>query len=286
MKFVQKNLIWIAPTAAVFGSALTLAAVGLLGGASEEQPKAVAGASDPLAGFTALVQTPDTPQATFSNQVDGQDIVNQLQRATANAGDAEVTRDEPISLLDTTSIVAPVAEPAVAPEPEVPTEPAIAAAEEPVQDSASAAAFFASAQANLAENTPCGDDLKALVQDSRIYFPSGGLTAEESGLVKARVIGKIAADSPNYTLQIRGHSDPSGNNAVNLVLSKKRAETLMKLLASSGINTSDFIAVVMGDKEPSNVVGPLGSAYYDRRVDFQVVESVKTASAAGFVQQP
>ena len=286
MKFVQKNLIWIAPTAAVFGSALTLAAVGLLGGASEEQPKAVAGASDPLAGFTALVQTPDTPQATFSNQVDGQDIVNQLQRATANAGDAEVTRDEPISLLDTTSIVAPVAEPAVAPEPEVPTEPAIAAAEEPVQDSASAAAFFASAQANLAANTPCGDDLKALVQDTRIYFPSGGLTAEESGLVKARVIGKIAADCPNYTLQIRGHSDPSGNNAVNLVLSKKRAETLMKLLASSGINTSDFIAVVMGDKEPSNVVGPLGSAYYDRRVDFQVVESVKTASAAGFVQQP
>jgi len=179
-----------------------------------------------------------------------------------------------------------VAEPAVAPEVVATAEPVIVPEEEAVQEGTSAAAFFANAKADLAANNPCGDDLKALVQDTKIYFPSGGLIAEASGLVKARVIGKIAEDCPNYTLKIRGHSDPSGDSAVNLALSKKRAETLMKLLASSGVNTKDFITVGMGDKEPSNVVGPLGSAYYDRRVDFQVVESVKTASAAGFVQQP
>ena len=179
-----------------------------------------------------------------------------------------------------------MAEPAVAPEAVATAEPVIVPEEEAVQEGTSAAAFFANAKADLAANNPCGDDLKALVQDTKIYFPSGGLIAEASGLVKARVIGKIAEDCPNYTLKIRGHSDPSGDSAVNLALSKKRAETLMKLLASSGVNTKDFITVGMGDKEPSNVVGPLGSAYYDRRVDFQVVESVKTASAAGFVQPP
>ena len=76
VNFVQKNLIWIAPTAAVFGSALTLAAVGMFGGGTEDQPTNVAGASDPLAGFAALVQTQDAPQVAPSNQVNAQNIVN------------------------------------------------------------------------------------------------------------------------------------------------------------------------------------------------------------------
>jgi outer membrane protein OmpA-like peptidoglycan-associated protein len=158
---------------------------------------------------------------------------------------------------------APVPAPAPAAQPRANTN--VASLDNP-------AAFFSAAQANLASQRSCIDDIKALASQSRIYFPSGGLTGEESGLTQARLLGLLAADCPGVTIQVEGHSDPSGNPAANLRLSQERAEAVITRIGASGVDTSSFVARGFGDRRPSGVNGPEGSNYYDRRVEFTVIE--------------
>lgn len=139
------------------------------------------------------------------------------------------------------------------------------------------AAFFASAQSNLAATNTCGDDLRALASEARIYFPSGGLAGADSGLAQARLIGQVLRACPGFTIQVEGHSDPSGDPQINLRLSQQRAEAVISRLAASGLDTSQFIAKGFGDVQPSGVTGPEPVGFYDRRVEFSVIEQVQQA---------
>lgn len=193
-------------------------------------------------------------------------VLTELQRAVRASDVEDVTRSEPLAILEN---MAPLqADPVV---------------ETNSEKSTSAAAFFANAQ-EVVSNADCGEDLKALAAQTRIYFPAGGLTPEGSGLIQARVLGQIAATCPEYSLAVKGHSDPSGNSQINLALSKKRAESVISRLKSAGIDTEAFVAIGVGDKEPSTVTGPNETAYYDRRVEFEVVKRSRTASLGGFQQ--
>lgn len=273
MKILRVNLPWLVAAAATLVCIVVLLASGLWDRTAKDSNvfsgTTASAPVDRLAAFQEADQAATIPaQNTEPAEVDGQQIVQALVRATATSDVAEVTRNEPIALLETSTDVAPVAEPV---------------AQTPSESSFDAASFFANAQANLAADDSCGEDLQSLVRDTKIYFPSGGLTAEASGLIKARVIGQLAGTCTGYTLQVVGHSDPSGNPAVNLDLSKKRAEAVIGMLSAGGINTTGFEAVGLGDAEPSNVTGPNSAAFYDRRVEFAVVKNTRTAS---LVAQP
>ena len=85
-----------------------------------------------------------------------------------------------------------------------------------------------------------------------------------------------------------GHSDPSGDPSVNLRLSQQRAELIIQRISASGVDTSSFVAQGFGDRRPSTVVGPNSRAYYDRRVEFSVVDletntAFNTNAPVGFV---
>jgi len=228
----------------------------------------------PSLGGSAAVSQQAQIQPQQSETESALQIVEAIQQAKAATDTAEVTKNTTI----------PVLEPLVT--------AGLAEAEKPVAqqpetiDSVAAANFFSNAQANLSAPDLCAKDLKALAQTTKIYFPEGGVTAEDAGLIKGRVIGKIAEDCVGYTLEVRGHSDPSGDPAFNLALSKRRAESVIALLASAGVDTSGFVAVGMGDVEPSTIQGPKGNAYYDRRVDFSVVKTDRRTASLSSVSQP
>ncbi|MEL6609784.1 MAG: OmpA family protein [Pseudomonadota bacterium] len=156
-----------------------------------------------------------------------------------------------------------------------------ASAPSTVSPSENAAAFFAAAQKNIQAANSCKDDLAELTAQARVYFPSGGLAADASGIEQARLIGIVAQGCPGVRIQIEGHSDPSGDPAVNLRLSQQRAEQVLQRIGAAGIDTSIFVASGLGSSQPSGLTGPLGRAHYDRRVEFSVlVDGVTNASFA------
>ncbi len=269
MQALIKNLPWLAPTAAIVLSASFLGTTWLINKeAKNNVPSAEEVAQAQIAeqrrwdDLNALVGAATQGELTSTAAVP--DVSDTAAQEIAENLVA-VTRNAPLPLLETPERITPLAEPVTAPTP---------------VSSGSAAEFFANAQANLASDDSCGEDLRALAAGTRIYFPAGGLTAEANGLIKARVIGQLAHNCKEYTVQVEGHSDPSGNSDVNLRLSKQRAQAVINRLASGGIDTSNFIAVGRGDEQPSGIEGPKGAAYYDRRVEFAIVKAVKTASAS------
>lgn len=265
MKKIIDNLPWIAPSAAIL-----LAASGYFDRTQVIQAPAPAPVVAPVAVAPAPVQTATAPSAEPV-------VVETETEVIAPAPEpvvVEVTRNAPLT--NTLGAVAQV--PAT---PEAPVQPASVA----VSPTENASAFFGAAQARLAEANSCVDDLRALTADARVYFPSGGLTGEEGGVGQARLIGLVAQNCPGVTIQVEGHSDPSGDPRVNMRLSQERAEAIIARIAAANIDTSRFVAVGKGDRQPSSVTGPESRAYYDRRVEFSIIESAVTRQQVSFSPQ-
>lgn len=270
ISLLRSHLPWVAPTAAIVFAAST----GFFdrSGSTEQVTQAPA-----QVAYDINAQAQAAPrvasgifQPTQQDQVDDADVVTRLSVVT----DSSLQVLQPAAAPAPEPFVAPVVQAPVAPVVE-PTKPAVQVAY--LQESEEAASFFANAQAKLIAQESCVSDLRSLTEQARVYFPAGGLTLDEGGLAQARLIADLAGDCAGVQIIVEGHSDPSGDPAVNLRLSKQRAEQVIHRLGARGMDTDIFIAEGLGSKRPSVVTGPRGDAYYDRRVEFVVVETNQTA---------
>lgn len=266
-RLIKEHLPWVAPTVAI-----VLAAAGVIDFSPNDAPE-TAGASslETVEVSRTITQNPlavGQQSAGLAPLTDGGETA--LPAAVIQPQPAPQTlapQPEP-------AVVAPQPEPVVTPEPTP-----VSITPEPQSDAtANPGAFFAAAQANLAQDRSCIEDLRVLANETRLYFPSGGLTAEDTGFAQARLIGLVAQDCKQVEIIVEGHSDPSGDPANNLRLSQQRADAVLNRLSAAGIDVSQFRAVGMGSREPSGVTGTQSSAYYDRRVEFEVREVAATAS--------
>ena len=183
-----------------------------------------------------------------------------------------------------TSVVAPVAQP-IAVAPVAAPAPKPVAAPSPTRTAAlgttqAAVPVFNSNTVTVDAQQQCIEDLRTVASQARVYFPSGGLTADQGGIEQGRLIGLIVQGCPGVQIRVEGHSDPSGDPDANLRLSEARAQEVIKRIGASGIDTSMFFAKGFGDRQPSGLAGPEPSSYYDRRVQFTVVDTSVTRVAA------
>ena len=265
LKFVKDSLPWLVPSVA-----LVLVATGVLDRGNEGGFLAKSDAPEALAAS-------DVPEVATSGQTAKASLLTsaaapapvpaepEAQAASYTPAEAE-TADVAVKL--PTPVETPKAEP---------TEDTRQAALEPTYD---AAAFFTTAKENLQTENSCVDDLRTLTSQTQVYFPSGGLTADAAGMEMARLIGVVAQTCPGVRIEVQGHSDPSGNPATNQTLSAARAEQVLLRMGASGIDTTKFVARGYGDQRPSSVTGPESRAYYDRRVEFAVIEAAASSNRA------
>jgi len=271
IRILKEHLPWVAPTVAI-----VLAATGVI----QLGPRDTDTTFDPneMEVSRSITQNPVAL---------GQQGAGLAARASGDvsAVQAAVIQSQRLPEAATTiapAVVAPnpVAAPEVEPLPvSISPDPQSAPAADP-------GAFFKAAQAKLAQDTSCIDDLRVLADGARIYFPSSGLTTEDAGMAQARLIGLVAQDCHGVEIVITGHSDPSGDPAANLQLSQKRADEVLKRLSASGIETARFTAVGLGSQEPSGLTGSQPRGYYDRRVEFEIREASRQAAPAPTAKQP
>ena len=245
LKYVRDSLPWLVPSAAIAFAAFVFMDGGIPTGQTQSPENNGASAAVPLA-------------------VDAQDEVVARQ-ATADTNLTSVAATP--ALTQPVAAQAPVTQPAPEPEPEPVREASLAVAP-------TTAPVFDTSSFRANSNAQCVEDLRAMASEARVYFPSGGLTADSSGIEQGRLLGLIAQNCPGVQIRVDGHSDPSGDPAANLVLSERRAQEVIKRIGAGGIDTSAFFARGMRDRQPSGLRGPQPAAYYDRRVEFTIVEEV------------
>jgi outer membrane protein OmpA-like peptidoglycan-associated protein len=110
-------------------------------------------------------------------------------------------------------------------------------------------------------------DLPPAPKSFTLYFLEG--TTEmtpESAPVLEELRGEIAR-RPGAEVQVTGHTDTVGSDADNDVLSQKRAEEILNLLASKGFDRSIMSAVGRGERELKASTGDNVSSPVNRRVE-------------------
>ncbi|MBY5933807.1 OmpA family protein [Tateyamaria omphalii] len=257
LKYLRDSLPWLVPSAAIVFAASGFLELGGTEEAAEPQPVAAA----------VPQPAPVAPQPVSAQIVD-----------TALPADQEVVARQvsPETSLTAVAPVAPQAQPVTAAAPAPAPKPVATPAPQRTASLAATpvAPFFDTNTFGAGAQQQCIDDLRTMADQARVYFPSGGLTADQGGIEQGRLLGLIAQNCQGVQIRVEGHSDPSGDPAANLRLSQARAEEVIKRIGASGIDTRMFVAQGMGDRQPSGIVGPEPASYYDRRVEFSLVEEV------------
>lgn len=111
--------------------------------------------------------------------------------------------------------------------------------------------------AGVKEEMGCGSPkTKAKeIKQGKIILPGVGFEPKTSVLVQSAyvILDQVFQSLSAYNaviLEIRGHTDNSGNTAHNLTLTQKRAEAVRDYLVGRGISKERLIAVGKGDAEP------------------------------------
>ncbi|WP_299288747.1 OmpA family protein [uncultured Tateyamaria sp.] len=261
LKYVRDSLPWLVPSAAI-----VFAASGFLKDGDKTE---VAQTAPAAATFSAPAPQPDTPQiATVANEaaLGEEEIVARQSNASDPLSDLQPAAPLAAPLA---AVEAPVVAPT--PQPQDQRQASLSAAP-------AATPFFSSDATSAQDQVQCIEDLRNLANQATVYFPSGGLTADAGGIEQGRLIGLVAQSCPGVQIRVEGHSDPSGDPAANLRLSEQRASQVIQRIAASGLDTSMFFPEGMGDREPSGKVGPQPRAFYDRRVEFSIVDNVTRVS--------
>ena len=80
-----------------------------------------------------------------------------------------------------------------------------------------------------------------------------------------------AAVGEKFTIELRGHADPTGSEEKNDVLSQGRAEAVAKALVSRGIGSDVLRVAAAGSREPVRRTGGAYLTELNRRVTFHVL---------------
>lgn len=101
-----------------------------------------------------------------------------------------------------------------------------------------------------------------------IAFKRAETTILESSINELDVFAQFMMDHPKLSVKIEGHTDPVGDEDLNLKLSKQRAYKIANYLANKGISRSRIQAEGFGGSRP--LVVPKKGEYYpaNRRVVF------------------
>lgn len=131
-------------------------------------------------------------------------------------------------------------------------------------------------EAGIAANKGCPEVkeevLKVFTQAlTGILFETGKDIIKPSSYGVLNNVVKVMNDNPVYNLEINGHTDNVGDDAMNLDLSQRRAAAVKKYLVDKGISAARMTSKGYGETVPVADNGTAAGRTKNRRVEFKVV---------------
>ena len=107
---------------------------------------------------------------------------------------------------------------------------------------------------------------------NNILFELGKAVLTASSYVELDKLVNALLDSPQMRIEISGHTDKTGTESLNLILSEARAKTIVEYLVECGIDSSRINFKGYGSSQPiADNVSAEGRAK-NRRVEFKILE--------------
>lgn len=85
-----------------------------------------------------------------------------------------------------------------------------------------------------------------------VYYPTASAKIDPSNMVELRKLLGLLKQNPAVKVEISSHTDSRGGNAENLLLSQRRAETIVEWLVAQGISKEQLLPRGYGESQPVN----------------------------------
>lgn len=117
----------------------------------------------------------------------------------------------------------------------------------------------------------CIEIFRTAMRGRKIEFPRSSAEFSTSTKPVLDELIQIAADCPGAKIEIRGHTDSTGDEAANRFLSQARAETVAAYLVAGGIAASRITATGAGSAEPLVEDVSSRARQLNRRIDIELL---------------
>jgi outer membrane protein OmpA-like peptidoglycan-associated protein len=122
----------------------------------------------------------------------------------------------------------------------------------------------------IGEAGTCQKQIDDYLNDRRVTFKSGRAELSTSSLAVLAMVAGIARGC-GASFEVASHSDAQGDSAVNLKLSQRRAETVVRYLVQSGVAPDQLRAVGYGETQPVADNSSEAGRNANRRVEFRIL---------------
>jgi OOP family OmpA-OmpF porin len=118
--------------------------------------------------------------------------------------------------------------------------------------------------------TVCQQLFSEILSKGKIRFESGkaDIVADSAGLLDRLI--ETAMRCPNATIEIAGHTDSDGEEAVNRALSERRAQAVVDYLVRAGLPANRFTPIGYGSTQPLAGNDSEDGKAQNRRIEFVV----------------
>ncbi len=111
----------------------------------------------------------------------------------------------------------------------------------------------------------------------RLYFASGSSELNDESQAQIKATAAILQSYPVLRIQLRGHTDNSGSEEINLELSKQRAHRVMVALIKQGVLPVRLSIQGMGSQEAVADNESEEGKMRNRRIDLSIIQSAEYA---------
>jgi len=113
-------------------------------------------------------------------------------------------------------------------------------------------------QANKIEEALPGAEVKRVGEGIQVYFDdksgvtfaTNKATLTDAAMKNLDAIADVFIEFPDTNLMVEGHTDSTGDDAYNMTLSKKRAQSVVDYLKSKGVSGNRFTVEAFGETRP------------------------------------
>jgi len=104
-----------------------------------------------------------------------------------------------------------------------------------------------------------------------LEFETGRDKIKEESIPSLTELAEVLNKKPEWKLQIAGHTDNVGDAQANLILSKKRAESVKRFMESKGIDGERLSTLFFGETQPIADNGTAEGRQKNRRVEMTII---------------
>jgi len=116
----------------------------------------------------------------------------------------------------------------------------------------------------------CIELFRSAQRGRKIEFASSSAALRSSAAPMLDELVQVAADCPAAHIDIKGHTDSTGNEAANVQLSQARADAVAAYLTAAGISPERITASGVGSAEPLVKDNSSRARQLNRRIDLEL----------------